>query len=81
MSSIVSYPDMITKETVEQWANERGLVAEHQIALHMKERFGARHIVVNSADTQDGFLILHLTTDQWTEPREFALLADGSLSW
>jgi hypothetical protein len=81
MSTSVTYADVVTKQAVENWADERGLVAEEQLTLHLEERFGAHQIHVTSADDQGDFLVLHLTTDQWAEPREFALLSDGALSW
>lgn len=81
MSTIITYADVVTKQAVENWADERGLVAEDQLTMHLEERFGAHQVHVMSVDDQGDFLVLHLTTEQWTEPREFALLPDGALSW
>jgi hypothetical protein len=81
MSNAVTYADVVTKQVVENWADERGFVADDQLALHMEERFRAHRVHVESANDQGDFLVLHLATDQWDDPREFALLADGALSW
>jgi hypothetical protein len=42
MSSSVTYANIVTKQAVENWADQRGLVAEDQLTLHLEERFGAR---------------------------------------
>jgi hypothetical protein len=77
----MTYADVVTKQAVENWADMKGFVAEDQLRLHLEERFGAHSIHVTSANDQGDFLVLELTTDQWEEPREFALLSDGALSW
>lgn len=81
VSTRVTYADIVTKQAVENWADARGLVAEDQLTRHLEERFGAHQVHVTSVDDHGDFLLLHLTTDQWTDPREFALLPDGALSW
>lgn len=81
MSNAVAYADVVTKQVVENWADERGLVAEDQRAVHLKERFRRHRIHVTSANEQGDVLVVHLTTDPWAEPREFALLSDSAFSW
>jgi hypothetical protein len=77
----MTYDDVLTKQTVEDWADGRGFDADDQIRLHLEERFAVSSIHVVSAVDQGGFLLLQLTTDRWQAPREFALLPDGALSW
>jgi hypothetical protein len=77
----MTYGDVVTKQTVEDWADGRGFDADDQIRLHLEERFSVSTIHVASAMDRGDFLLLMLSTDQWKEPREFALLADGALSW
>lgn len=81
MNTNITYEDVVTKHAVENWADDKGFVAEDQLRLHLEERFGAHCVHVTSANDQGDFLVLQLTTDCWEEPREFALLADGALSW
>lgn len=84
MNINITYADVVTKQAVENWADERGFIAEDQLRLHFEdrfERFGARSIHVAAAEDQGECLILQLTADCWAEPREFALLSDGALSW
>ncbi|MBS0210440.1 MAG: hypothetical protein JSS27_15970 [Planctomycetes bacterium] len=81
MESCITYADVITKQAVQDWAGGKGFDAEDQICLHLKERFSVRSIQLIAAIDQGDFLLLQLTTDCWEEPREFALLSDGALSW
>jgi len=81
MNTMISYTDIVTKQAVEDWADDKGFVAEDQLSLHMEEKFGAHSVHVTDANDQGDFLILQVTTDCWEEPREFALLPDGALSW
>jgi hypothetical protein len=81
MESTITYGDVVTKQSVEDWADDKGFDAEDQIRLHLEERFAVSSIHVVNAIDQGGFLLLQLTTNCWNEPREFALLADGALSW
>jgi hypothetical protein len=36
MSSSVIYANIVTKQAVENWADQRGLVAEDQLTLHLE---------------------------------------------
>jgi hypothetical protein len=80
-SSAISYRDPTIKQLVDDWGDDKGLVATDQIAMHLEERFHVATVHVVAAVDQGDFLILQLTTDRWQEPREFGLLSDGSLSW
>ena len=80
-SPTMTYADVLTKQMVEDWADDRGFSAADKIALHLEERFNLREVNVVSARDQGSFLLLQLSADCWTEPREFALLDDGSLAW
>lgn len=84
MRTTITYADVVTKQAVEDWAEVRGFSAEEQLSMHFEERFerfGASSIHITAAEDQGECLILQLTTDRWEEPKEFALLSDGSLSW
>jgi hypothetical protein len=78
---MISYTDVVTKQLVENWADDKGFVAEEEIYTHLQERFGVQTINVIHAKDEGEFLMLTLTTDCWQEPREFALLSNGSLAW
>ena len=80
-SPTVSFADFLIKRRVEGWGRDKGFDATDQIRVHFYERFQVAKIeVVETIDNGD-FLTLQATTDQWTEPREFALLSNGSLAW
>jgi len=80
-SPTITYADILTKQMVEDWADEKGFDAADEIALHLEERFSLNEVHVLSALERDGFLLLQLSSDGWTDRREFALLDDGSLVW
>lgn len=77
----ITFEEFETKQAVENWAMAWGLVAEVQLGLHFEERFSAKHVHVLSAEDKGEILVLQLTTDKWQEPKDFALLTDGSLCW
>ena len=79
--AVITYADVVTKQLVENWAEDRGFSAADQICLHVEERFGARSVRVVTAHDQGDHLVLRLLTDCWEKPKEFALLSDGALSW
>ena len=81
MHDCITYKDIATKQIIEKWADDKGFVAEEQLALHMEERFRVTSIHVVAAVDQGDFLLVRLVTDCWQEAREFALLPDGALSW
>jgi hypothetical protein len=78
---VISYRDVVTKQLVENWADDKGIVAEEEICTHLQERFGVQVVNLIHAKDEGEFLLLILTTDCWQEPREFALLSSGSLAW
>lgn len=77
----VEFENGLTKQLVEDWADARGFVAEDRISLHLEERFGIERIVIHSADNQGDFLLLKVSSEQWTDQREFVLMSTGSLAW
>jgi len=81
MSATITYADVATKQALESWADGKGFIAEDQLVLHLEERFGVSAIHVTTTIDQGDFLVLQLTTNCWEDPREFALLSDGALSW
>lgn len=80
-SVTLTYEDVVTKQLVEDWADDKGFNASDQLCLHLEERFDVAEIHVVAAVNQGDFLMLRLTTERWAEPREFGLLSDGSLTW
>ena len=81
MGAVVIYADEATKQIIENWADDKGFVAEEQLSLHLEERFGAGTIHVATVTDHGDFLTMQLTADSWEGQREFALLPDGALSW
>ncbi len=77
----VKFENGLTKQSVEDWADARGFLAEDRISLHLEELFGIERIVIHSADNQGEFLLLKVSSEQWTDQREFALMPTGSLAW
>ena len=77
----VRFADVLVKQLVQDWGDEKGFDADERISLHMEERFGVESIHVAAARDEEDHLLLEIATDQWAEPREFALLSDGSLAW
>ena len=81
MSINVAYEDAATKHAMESWADDKEFAAEEQLVMHLEERFDVTRVRVLSAETHPGFLMLRLLADSWDEPREFALMDDGAISW
>lgn len=77
----ITYADGLTKQMTENWADNKGFDAAEQIALHLEDRFSVNHVHVVEARDEGAFLMLRLTTDHWSKPREFVLLDTGSLAW
>ncbi len=77
----IEFEDVLTKQLVDDWAHDRGFVAVEEICLHLEERFEVERIVIHNADDQGDFLLLKISTDQWADQREFALMSTGSLAW
>ncbi len=80
-SPTITYADVVTKQVVEDWADDKGFNAADQLCLHLEERFHVNTIEVVAVIDQSDFLILQVTTDQWQDAREFGLLSNGSLAW
>ncbi len=80
-SATVTYADVLIKQKIEDWGDNKGFHAADQIGLHMEDRFSVSRIHVVEANDQGTFLTLRMTTDRWSEPREFAILDNGSLAW
>lgn len=79
--STVSFSDVISKEVVENWGDDKSFDAKEALVTHMEERFEAKTINILEARDEGEQLILLITTDLWEEPREFALFSSGSLVW
>lgn len=77
----IKYDDILTKQMVEDWADDKGFIASEEISLHLEERFDVAHILIHEAVDQGDFLSLKISTDKWSEPREFALMSTGALAW
>lgn len=77
----IAFQDVVTKQMVENWADDKGFIASEEICLHLEERFEVQRVVVHQAEDKGDFLSLMISTDQWSEPREFALTSAGSLAW
>lgn len=77
----VKFENVLTKQLVEDWADARGFSAVDEVSLHLEERFGVETIVIHKADDKGDFLLLQMSTDQWRDPQEFALMPTGSLAW
>ena len=77
----VEFENVLTKQSVEDWADARGFIAEDILSLHFEESFGVEWIMIHSADNHGDFLLLKVSTDQWVEHREFVLTSTGSLAW
>ena len=80
-SPTLGYVDAQAKRIVEAWTADKAFDAADQLCLHLEDRFQVSAIEVVSAKDNGAFLVLTLRTDQWSEPREFALLSNGSLTW
>jgi hypothetical protein len=79
--NFITYKDVTTRQVVDAWGKDKDFVVEEQLTLHLEERFGISSVHVIAAIDQGDFVLLQLTTNCWREPREFALLSDGALSW
>jgi hypothetical protein len=80
-STTITYADILMKEMIKNWGDNRGLDVADQIGSNMEDRFSVSEIHVVEARDQGAFLTLRVTTDRWSKPREFALLDSGSLAW
>jgi hypothetical protein len=81
ISATVTYADVLTKQMIEDWGDNKGFHAAEQIALHMEDRFSVTRVHVVDVRDEGAFLMVRMTTDRWGEPREFGLLDSGSLAW
>jgi hypothetical protein len=79
--STISYADVLSKQVVENWGDDKGFDAEETIATHMAERFQASAIHIVQVKDEGDNLIVCITTELWEVPKEFALLSSGSLVW
>lgn len=79
--ALVEFDNVLTKQSVVDWADARGFTATDVISLHFTERFNVERIVIHSVDNRDDFLLLKISTDQWHDQRDFALTSTGSLAW
>lgn len=77
----VEFENVLTKQSVEDWADAREFIAKDMISLHYEEKFGVERVMIHSVDNQDDFLLLKVSTDQWSDHREFVLTSTGSLAW
>ncbi len=79
--SKIFYANVLFKQLVENWCDDKGFDAQETIAMHMEERFEVKIIHILEVENEGEWLILRMTTDLWQEPREFALLSSGTLAW
>jgi hypothetical protein len=77
----ITYADVLTKQLIENWGDNKGFNAVEQIMLNMEDRFSVSCVHIAEVRDEGAFLMLRVTTDHWNEPREFALLDTGSLAW
>lgn len=77
----VEFADVITKQTVENWGDDKGLDAVGKIHAHFRERFGLGRFCILSAKDNTDHLELEVKSDQWDRAREFALDSAGNLIW
>ncbi len=77
----ISYADVLSKQLVENWGDDKGFDAQETIAAHMQERFEVKTIHILEVKDEREQLMLQITTELWEKPREFALLSSGSLAW
>ncbi len=80
-SATIAYADVLTKRMIEHWGDKKGFDAAERIKLHMEDRFSVSRVHIVEARDEGAFLALCMTTDRWSEPREYALLDNGSLAW
>ncbi|MBL4886456.1 MAG: hypothetical protein JKY95_18250 [Planctomycetaceae bacterium] len=77
----LDFESVLIKQMIEDWADDKGFITSDEICLHLEECFDIDHIVIHEAIDQGDLLMLKITTNKWSEPREFALLSTGSLVW
>ena len=77
----IQYANILTKQVVENWADEKGFSVEEQIRVHMEQLFEVNEILILDAKNEGDHLMLTVSTHVWPESREFALLSNGSLAW
>jgi hypothetical protein len=80
-SAKITYADILMKHLIDNWGDKKGFKAAEQIALSMEDRFSVSWVHVVESKDEGAFLMLRMTTDSWSEPREFALMDNGSLAW
>ncbi len=77
----VTFADDLSKQLIDNWGKKRGFDAADQIAVNLEDRFSVESIHIIEAKDQSSFLVFSVTTNRWSDPREFALLGTGSLVW
>ncbi len=80
-SATISYLDVPTKQVIDNWGDKNGFDAAERIKQRMEDRFSVSWVHIVEARDEGAFLALRMTTDRWSEPREYALLDNGSLAW
>jgi len=81
MTPSVTYSDIMVKQQIEAWAEGLDFDPEKQIAMLLENKFGALKIAIVDAYPEGDAMILTIGVDEWSKPREFALLKSGSLAW
>jgi hypothetical protein len=77
----ISYADVLSKQLVENWGDNKGFDAEETILMHLEERFEVEQFEIVRAKDEGDQLILEISAEQWEKPKEFGLLSNGSLVW
>jgi hypothetical protein len=77
----VTYSDIMVKQRIEAWAEGLDFDPEEQIFMLLEDKFGAKVVSVIDSQPEGDAMMLIVGTDVWIEPREFALLKNGSLAW
>jgi len=73
----ITYADVLTKQLIENWGDNKGFNAVEQIMLNMEDRFSVSCVHIAEVRDEGAFLMLRVTTDHWNEPREGRKRGDG----
>jgi hypothetical protein len=77
----INYANVLIKQRVEAWAEGLEFDPEEQLLMLLEDKYRTASFTVVDACAEDECLMLKVTTDLWKEPKEFALLRNGSLAW
>lgn len=77
----LDFSNVVIKQTVEDWGDDKGFLASDRLWVSLVERFGVSKARVVDATDEGDFLMFRVTSDAWSDVREFAVLSDGSVAW